>query len=219
MPQVHGSADLAVPQLDCPAGDYEAAFAQIDELVAAQAAPQLDYCGRDVLEQRLLAALHEGWGSMTEQEREALDNAHQAWLDRKQDEADLRLAPLIESRQLIADPASTRRIREVARRYRAGRSAPTPIVFRRAMPRARARRERHVARSTSSGDSGDSSSGESDPPPLARLVRAFRRSARGLAVCPVCCDEEIVRSRCPFCRGLGFVGREQRNRYKRGERP
>ncbi len=59
---------------------------------------------------------------------------------------------------------------------RVAAAIPIYITARTAAPRARGRRERHVARSTSSGDSGDSSSGESDPPPLARLVRAFRRA-------------------------------------------
>ena len=46
----------------------------------------------------------------------------------------------------------------------------------RAAPRPRARRERHVARATSSADSGDDGSGGSDPPPLARPRRALWRS-------------------------------------------
>ena len=88
----------------------------------------------------------------------------------------------------------------------------------RTTPRPRGRRARHIARATSSSDSGDSSSGESDPPPVARFRRAFCR-ARGLAECPLCSDEPIVRARCPLCGGLGFVGRELRNRWKNGWRP
>lgn len=89
-----------------------------------------------------------------------------------------------------------------------------PTILRRALPRTRGAGRpaaRRVARATSSSDSG-----EPGEPPLARLRRALRR-ARGLAECPVCCNEATVRSRCWFCRGLGYVGREQRNRYKRGE--
>ena len=35
---------------------------------------------------------------------------------------------------------------------------------------------------------------------------------------PLCGDETAVRPRCPLCRGLGYVGRERRNRWKRGQR-
>jgi hypothetical protein len=47
-------------------------------------------------------------------------------------------------------------------------------------------------------------------------ARRWARLARGLAVCPLCCDEAIIRPRCWLCFGLGFVPRELRNRYKRG---
>jgi len=53
-----------------------------------------------------------------------------------------------------------------------------------------------VAPATSSADSGD--------PPL--------------AVCPVCSDIDWIRHLCSFCGGHGYVHRERRNRYKRGER-
>ncbi len=46
--------------------------------------------------------------------------------------------------------------------------------------------------------------------------RALRRLPVGLAVCSLCGDEALVRPRCWLCRGLGFVGRECRNAYKRG---
>jgi hypothetical protein len=105
-------------------------------------------------------------------------------------------------------------LRNVAAEARAARVA-VPIVK---MPpgtirtpgggaRSRERRQRrHVARSTSSADSGG------DPPPP-------HWPAHGLAVCPLCANEAAVRWRCPLCRGLGYIGREHRNRWKRGERP
>ncbi len=40
-------------------------------------------------------------------------------------------------------------------------------------------------------------------------------TARGLAICPICTNSPPGRARCWFCRGLGFVPREARNRYKR----
>lgn len=52
-----------------------------------------------------------------------------------------------------------------------------------------------------------------------RVGRAPAPHPPGLAVCPVCTDLDIVRHLCRFCGGLGFVGREKRNAYKRGERP
>jgi len=100
-----------------------------------------------------------------------------------------------------------------ARRARAPMSCTAPRS--RTKPRPRGRRERHVARATSSASSGDSS-GEPGEPPLARPSRAFLRA---LAVCPLCGDEEIVRARCWLCGGLGYIARELRNRWKRGWRP
>jgi hypothetical protein len=44
------------------------------------------------------------------------------------------------------------------------------------------------------------------------------RPARGLAVCPLCCNDPAFRPRCWLCWSLGFVGRALRNRWKRGER-
>jgi hypothetical protein len=75
------------------------------------------------------------------------------------------------------------------------RRAVVPVVVAAPrMPRPRARREqRHVAEATSS----------SDPP---------------LAVCPLCTGEQPYTVRCGLCGGTGRVGRETRNRWKRGER-
>jgi hypothetical protein len=41
-------------------------------------------------------------------------------------------------------------------------------------------------------------------------------TCRGLAVCPLCCNEEPFQLRCRLCRGLGYVGRARRNDYKLG---
>jgi hypothetical protein len=68
--------------------------------------------------------------------------------------------------------------------------------------RARSRRQRHVARATSSSDSGS----DSELPPA------------GQAVCPVCSNLDAVRHLCRFCDGRGYVDRQRRNDYKRGER-
>lgn len=43
-----------------------------------------------------------------------------------------------------------------------------------------------------------------------------RLACRGLAVCPLCGNEALVRQRCWFCYELGFVPREIRNAYKLG---
>ena len=51
------------------------------------------------------------------------------------------------------------------------------------------------------------------------IGRTGSDSMRGMAICPLCCDIEWIRPRCPFCRGLGYVARELRNAYKRGWRP
>jgi uncharacterized protein YukE len=105
------------------------------------------------------------------------------------------------------------RMRENARilRQHATRASPStsPAPLRPIIrgPRPRGRRERHVARATSSADGGDDGGGSE--PPL----------AGGLAICPVCTDLDLVHHLCGFCGGLGYVGRERRNRYKRGERP
>jgi hypothetical protein len=40
--------------------------------------------------------------------------------------------------------------------------------------------------------------------------------ARGLAICPLCCNEDPYRLRCRLCWGLGYVGRAMRNDYKLG---
>lgn len=85
-------------------------------------------------------------------------------------------------------------------------SRPAPQAPCTSAPRAREHRERrHVARSTSSADPG----GDDPPGPW---------PARGLAVCPCCGNETAVRPRCKLCGGFGYVGREMRNRWKRGER-
>ena len=91
------------------------------------------------------------------------------------------------------------------------RTAP-PRVPRRTGPRRRGSgRPRGVSRPSSrGGDSGDDGPGEPD----ADLAWA----ARGLASCPCCGNEAAVRPACRLCGGLGFVGRELRNRWKRGER-
>jgi hypothetical protein len=93
------------------------------------------------------------------------------------------------------------RMRHNARVIR-GRAGVAPLRMvtlsvRHVAPKPRERREqRHVARTTSSADSGD--------PPL--------------ATCPVCSDLDLVRHLCTFCGGAGHVHRERRNAYKRGER-
>jgi len=98
---------------------------------------------------------------------------------------------------------AVRAVRAALGRSGAGTARPTS---RPRSPRARARREqRHVAQATSSA-----SSGEPHQP---------SRHAPGLAVCPLCTNEDLTRPGCPLCRGLGFVGRELRNRWKRGYRP
>lgn len=37
--------------------------------------------------------------------------------------------------------------------------------------------------------------------------------AYGTAICPICTNT-TYRHRCRFCRGLGYVSRQRRNRYK-----
>jgi hypothetical protein len=72
-----------------------------------------------------------------------------------------------------------RRNAEQMRRYAKpsnAQAAPAPPVLH-CVPRPRERRERHVARATSSSDSGDAA-GEPDDGPLARLRRAIRRTWR-----------------------------------------
>jgi hypothetical protein len=39
---------------------------------------------------------------------------------------------------------------------------------------------------------------------------------RGLAVCPLCCNEPAYRQRCRLCAGAGFIPRAARNAYKLG---
>jgi hypothetical protein len=117
--------------------------------------------------------------------------------------------------------AAGRHLRDAVQRHQAVRhretvkarlSTAAPLyVMPRATPRPRQRREGHVARRTSSSDSGDHESEPGEP--------ALTHPPRGLAICPVCTNEDLVRSRCWFCGGLGYVDRESRNRYKRGHRP
>ena len=57
---------------------------------------------------------------------------------------------------------------------------------RRSAPRPRGRRERHVATSTSSADSGDSDLPPDDEEDLARHRRALRRSILAGESCPMC---------------------------------
>lgn len=177
--------------------DYEAEFARIDLLCSAIS----DELQRQQEARRLIDQLYEGWGSMTEGERDALDDAHQAWMDERDrkgivalsewcegEECELIAATHPDSLERIADAwanqdsRTVRNLRDQARTRRAQlRSiAPAPVAILRVRgahgrtPRPRGRRERHVARATSSASSGDSS-GEPDEPPLARPSRAFRR--------------------------------------------
>jgi hypothetical protein len=115
------------------------------------------------------------------------------------------LPPLI--RQLDDDAYALRRVDyEVAILLRRRAAAHRAGERRVSAPRRRERQERHVARATSGADSGDDDPAPSPWP------------ARGLAVCPKCGDEAIVRAHCDLCYGLGYVARELRNRWKRGER-
>ena len=148
---------------------FDRKLAEIDALTS----PIPNWWEREQEHQRLLAQLYEQ--ATDRDERKALSEAHQAWLDRRYDAAfsDLPDGTAIVSHQGV-HLSRGRFIPWRALRPRSVASAlVTPIV--RAAPRPRARRERHVARATSSGDSGDSS-GESDPPALARLSRAIRRA-------------------------------------------
>ncbi len=165
---------------------------------------------RELAEQRLLQELYAE--DLTDAERDALVAAHEEWHDCKQEVADLEMANAIESGLVIADSRTTRRVHDVSRRHRVARASIIARPIPRAMPRARARRVSHVARATSSSDSGEDGDPEPGNGPVPRL-------ASGLAICPLCGDEPIVRPKCWLCSRLGFVSRERRNRYKRGERP
>lgn len=109
-------------------------------------------------------------------------------------------------------PGTAERMRQNARILREKYAPPAappvkPVAHpaRRSPSRPRARREHRVAQATSS-----TSSGEPHQP---------SRHAPGLAVCPLCTNEDLTRPRCSLCRGLGFVPRADRNRWKRGWRP
>jgi len=113
----------------------------------------------------------------------------------------MEMANLLEDMARSCPPGSewATRMRRNARAIMRLAVVPTTVVApaRYIAPRPRERREqRHVAQATSSADSGD--------PPL--------------AVCPVCSDIDWIRHLCSFCGGHGYVHRERRNRYKRGER-
>lgn len=97
-------------------------------------------------------------------------------------------------RATACGPVGLPRVRRGARRRGAGRPG-----FRRSSAPTRA--------------GPDEEDGEPSGPPGG----AGGRVARGLAVCPLCGDEELVRPRCWFCGGLGFVGIARRNSYKRGD--
>ena len=120
-----------------------------------------------------------------------------AELDNQTDEAwEGAKAMLSESNSQVKD---ARRRLALYREHHVADPPPPPPPASRPRPRER-RARRTAARSASS--SGD------DPPGL----------PRGLAVCPLCGNEAIVRPRCPLCRQTGFVGRELRNAWKRGQR-
>jgi hypothetical protein len=98
--------------------------------------------------------------------------------------------------------AFARYLRAKAMRVQLAPEPMLPLVLFPVLSRPRESRERrHVARATSSSDSGD--------PDLPQRA--------GQAVCPVCSNLELVRRQCRFCGGAGHVERERRNRYKRGE--
>jgi hypothetical protein len=87
--------------------------------------------------------------------------------------------------------------RDVQWTRRNGRT-PHRALLGRARPRARQRRERHVARATSSASSGDDPSGGSDDGPLARHRRALRRGdLEGLLWCDHCGAILTEDGQCP----------------------
>jgi hypothetical protein len=55
----------------------------------------------------------------------------------------------------------------------------------------------------------------SDGFPFSSIYSATE-TCHGLAVCPLCCNEDPYRLRCRLCWGLGYVGRAMRNDYKLG---
>ena len=100
------------------------------------------------------------------------------------------LARVMEQMAGHSDGGWARGLRRTARVLRGGATVARVVALPlpRVTPRARERREQHVAEATSSADSGD--------PHLA-----------GQAVCPVCSDLDLVRHLCRFCGGAGHVDR------------
>lgn len=154
--------------------DYASKFREIDLLVAAlpnEPAPNNWRTLRQLEEQRLIAQLYD---EASDEDEDALDAAHQDWLDRKdQQAADQRAEAGV---VLIAADPWTRKVQNRAflrlawsRGYSPSPHLPAP---RPRASRPRGRRQRHIARSTSSADPGDSSEPDDDGP-LARSWRAF----------------------------------------------
>jgi hypothetical protein len=118
-----------------------------------------------------------------------------------------RIAGMMWARD-VEKPRMARRIEQARKPKLAAivraRPAPRRTNGRSGHPRAHATRS-----SAASGDSPDP--GDPDPAEPAW-------PARGLAVCPVCGNDPLTRSRCRFCNALGFVGRARRNAYKLGVR-
>ena len=51
---------------------------------------------------------------------------------------------------------------------------------------------------------------------MTQLHRPPRTTRRALAICPLCCNEALIRLRCRFCEGNGYVARVRRNDLKPG---
>jgi hypothetical protein len=116
--------------------------------------------------------------------------------------------------------AAGRHMQDAVRRHRATRrretmkarvSSSTPLYIVPRAPRSRERRERHVARRTSSSDSGDhESEGDGDPPPpvLSQALRGLGLALRRVRWCRRChCFAYAIdRYQCDQLDALGFRG-------------
>jgi hypothetical protein len=187
---------------------------------------------RQQAERRQIDELFAGYEDAIELEQDALQDAYQDWRDRRDDEDLAKAAERMQAAGigLVAathpdeleriaaawpdqDARTPRNLRVQARRRRSTSTVKSLVVIDvpRTTPRARQRREqRHRARSSSSADSGDGEPGPGEP---------ASDQVVGLAVCPLCGGEAMIRARCGLCHGLGVVERELRNAWKRGWRP